>query len=185
MIALEILLAHRVIDTLTASLLDHPHGGFGAVLDGRLQSAHSRDIRQILSCHRRVKVAVGEKHVLRIAAATFFSNDANGFGADLLSRRGIFQATEHCLATAFLRPLGHHGRDKGIARSCVGVLVARRVHSATARGIEKLQGLNALPIVFRPDDLVMGYLRRQPAFLADANRLAHAVEHAERLVAHV
>ena len=31
----------------------------------------------------------------------------------------------------------------------------------------------------------MRHLRRQPALFADANRLAHAVEHAERLVAHV
>ena len=94
--ALEILLAHRMIDALAVALLNNPHRRFGAVFNRRFHASHPRDVGQVLSGHRRVEVAVREKDVLRVAAASLFANDAHGLGADFFRVAGFFRRASIC-----------------------------------------------------------------------------------------
>ena len=66
-----------------------------------------------------------------------------------------------------------------------GILVDGGVDAAGARLVDELQRVDALAPIRLADDLVVRDLRGQAALFADRDRLAHAVEDARRLVAHV
>src|ERR1035441_79689 len=63
--------------------------------------------------------------------------------------------------------------------------VGIEVHSSPwgARLFLQLERLHALPPIGLADHLVVRDLRRQPALLADANGLAHAIQHVRGFVA--
>src|SRR5690606_22504987 len=86
---------------------------------------------------------------------------------------------------AIQRALGHQCRLDARARRGIRVLVDRRIDAACARIVDQPERLYALSPVAGSYDLVMRDLRRQPALLADPDRLPDAVEDARRLIAHV
>src|SRR5690606_34231937 len=123
--------------------------------------------------------------VLGVAATALESNDLRRLRPDACPRGRILESRQDGFAVAFQRPLGHQCRLDARARRGIRVLVDRRIDAACARIVDQPERLYALSPVAGSYDLVMRDLRRQPALLADPDRLPDAVEDARRLIAHV
>ena len=183
--ALEIVLVDRVENPLAASLLDDPERGLGGVLDCRFEAATLRHFAEPLPGQGWIPVAARELDILRIASPAFVVDEANGLAADFRARRRRPQALQQTVASSFERP-GREQRGLNARRGRrVGILIDGGIDAAGARFVHEPQRLHALSPVLRADDLVMGHLSRQAAFLADFDRLAHAVQDVRRFIAHV
>ena len=126
-----------------------------------------------------------QRDIFRVAAAALVADDPHRFEHDLLADGRIFQALQHLLVSAFLRPLRDERGFDPIARCGVRILIEGGVHAAAPRLVDQFQRVHAPAEIPRADHFVMRDLCGKAAFLADANRFLHAVDHAERLVAHV
>ena len=176
----------RVEDAGAAALLDDPQRRLRGVLDGRLEAAALGHVAEPLAVQRVIPVAARELDVLRIAAAALLRDDPPfPSRSSLRIGAGVCSRFSTACASAFERPRRHQRRLDAGRRRGVRILIDGRVDAARARLVDQLERVDAPAPVRLADDLVVRDLRRQPALLADLDRLAHAVEHARRFVAHV
>src|SRR5947207_1350101 len=148
-------------------------------------TARLRDVSEALAVERMIPSAPREVDVVRIAAAALLADEPRGFLLQLVAHRHILQAVEDRVAPALERVRRHQRRLDARRRRRVRILIERRVDAARARLVDQLQRVDRPAPVRLADHLVMRDLRRQPAFLADLDRLLHAVEDAVGLAAHV
>ena len=181
---LQILLVDRVEDAGAAALLDEPQRGLGGVLDGRREPAPLRDVAEAFPVERVVPSAARNLHVLRIAAAALVHDQPRGLLLQLRPHRRL-QPLQHFLASAFERVRGNQRGLDARRRRGIRVLIDRCVDAARAGFVDQPQRIDALAPVVLADDLVVRDLRRQPALLANLDRLLHALRNRGRFVAHV
>ena len=134
------------------------------------------DLREVFAGERRIELTVRHRDVLRVAAAALVADDGRAFGLDLRARRRIFQPLQRRLASALLRPRRQQRRADARRRCGVRILIDGGVDAARPRFVDHPQRFHRAAPVRLADHLVMRDLRRQPAFFADGNRLAHALD---------